>query len=319
MEQKPNALARLAATLSAAQPSVVAEAMRTSATLFDQGIAPEPQEGQCWRLRWNDEVTLAVISRVHEDYLLVMPVDLSPDAADETALVVPGTPAGLSNDVTVFAMLETGVGPWTLEFLVADLVGTSGAAALRGWLKGNDSELPAGWRQGVPTQHDAHPRRVNRHDISATISALGNADWLDSGWTRSPDTASSAQPEITVDHLEAVWQALGGSKPRTNSIVLGKVEPTPEEQQKLADAGLSVSTQAPQADVIHFLDMLEAKAPVVFISSRHGQDEGELRRTLAAKTLAMAARADATAEKDRSAQVLLVQEELRRLVAQAQE
>ncbi|VXB72449.1 hypothetical protein [Aeromicrobium sp. 9AM] len=319
MEQTPDALARLAATLSAAQPSVVAQAMRASAAMFEEGVAPEPQEGQCWRLRWNDRVVLAVISRVHDDYLLVMPVDLSPDAADETALVVPGTSAGLADDVTVFAMLETGVGPWTLELLVADLVGSSGAAALRRWLKGSDSELPAGWRQGTPTQHDAHPRRANRHDISATICALGDADWLDSAWTRNPDTTSSVPSGITVEHLEAAWKVLGGPKQRSNSIVRGKVEPSPEERQKLADAGLSVASQAPQADVIHFLDMVEAKAPVVFISSKFGRDEGELRRDLAAMSIPVAARADVAAQKDRSAQVLLVEEELRRLVAQAQE
>ena len=319
MEQTPSKAARLAATLSAAQPSVVAQAMRTSKALSEDGTAPEPQTGQCWRLRWNDDVALAVITRVEDDYLLVMPVALSPDAADETALVVPGAPAAFADDVTVFAMLETGVGPWTLEFLVTDLVGASGATALRGWLKRNDRELPSGWRQGTPTPHDADPRRMNRRNIGEAISSFGDVDWLDAGWTRNPDTTSAIQPDITVEHLEAVWKALGGTKQRCNAIVLGKVTPTDEEQQRLADAGLSVSTQTPQLDVIHYLDTLEVKASVVFLSSKLKQDEGELRRDVATKTLAMVARANSAADDDRSAQVLLAQDELRRLVAQARE
>jgi hypothetical protein len=319
MDQTRNALTRLAATLSSAQPSVVARAMRTQQTHTLGGVSPELAAGQCWRLRWNDDVALAVITRVDDDYLLVMPIDLSPDAADETALVVPGAPAGFETDVAVFAMLETGVGPWTLEFLVTDLVGPAGASALRGWLKGNEDELPDGWRYGSPTQHDAHPRRMNRAALGANISVLGEAEWLDTGWSRNAAQALAAGPSITADTIRAMWEVIGGTPQRCSTIALGRVEPTEDERLKLEAAGLSVSTQTPEPDVLRFLDTVEAKSSLVLVSSRRNQDEGQLRREVAVKTLAMAARPDNSSGTDVSPQVRLAQDELNRLVADVED
>jgi hypothetical protein len=310
MTSSTDPASRLATLLESANSSVIADAMRSMNTSADLDRTTPPQPGQVWRLRWNDDVVLAVISRVGDDHLLAMPAVLSSDAADEGAVIVPGDPAGFATDVAVFAMLETGIGTWALEFLIGDLVGTEGAATLRQWLKGTIDVLPDPWRHGHPTTTDAHPRAIAQRDLGDLMTTIGAADWLPTAWRRNHVT--TAQEPVTADYMRQVAAALGGPRQRASAIARGLSAPDTTEARKLLAAGIEVRTQQPAANVIYFLDGPEAKGATIIAFQRLG-DEGLVRRRVAEASLVQAARAPRRKDSDHSDAVLLAREELLRL------
>lgn len=310
MTSSPDPASRLATLLESANPSVIAEAMRNMNTSANLDHIASPQPGQVWRLRWNDDVVLAVISRVGDDHLLVMPAVLSSDAADEGAVIVPGSPAGFATDVAVFAMLETGIGTWALEFLIGDLVGTEGAAILRNWLKGTIDVLPDPWRHGHPTTTDAHPRAIAQRALGDLITTIGAADWLPTAWRRNH--VATAQEPVTADYMRQVAVALGGPPQRAAAIARGLSAPDVTESGKLLAAGIEVRTRQPDVDVIYFLDGPEAKGATIIAFKRLG-DEGLVRRQAAETSLVQAARAPRQPDSRHSDAVLLAREELLRL------
>jgi len=310
MTSSHDPVSRLSALLASANSSVIATAMRNLSTSADLDHFPTPEPGQCWRLRWNDDVILAVISRVDDDYLLAMPVVLSANAADETAVIVPGDPAGFASEVAVFAMLETGIGSWALEFLIGDLVGIKGATTLREWLKGTIDELPTPWRQGSPTTSDAHPQAIAQRALGDLMSTIGAADWLPSEWHRNRSTKAAEPP--TAAYMRRVADALGGSVQRATAIARGLQTPDATEGRQLLAAGVELRSQQPPTDVICFLDGPEVKGAVLVAFKMFG-DEGRLRRQVAQSSLAHAARATRQGDAEHSIEVLLAREELLRL------
>lgn len=307
-------LTALQASLAGAQPSVVAAALaRRSASVPDPSV-PQPQPGQCWLLRWDQTILLAVITRVNDDHLLVMPVDVEASRADETALVLPAEDAGFGGDVAVFAMLETGIGPWVLDCFVATLTEPSPADALRHWMRtGAASDLPDGWREGTPTPHDAHPRRSARKDLAELISLLGEADWLADTWSRYgvPQVAASVvSPHDVLD-------VLGGTPQRALAIARGEVKPTAQDAERLAEAGIQIGTgHQPRRDVILELDSPSEKAALTTLATRQRTSEADLRQRLAQSLYGLAARRSADEDRDVSNEVLMLREAIRRELEQ---
>ena len=226
--------------------------------------------------------------------------------------MVPGQEAGFADDVAVFAMLETGIGPWVLDYLVTTLTQPEQTGALRGWLRKADAgSLPAGWREGTPTPHDANPRRLARKDIAERISVLGEADWLTEGWSRNADSSTTTAASPMSPH--EVHAALRGTPQRAFAIARRDVEPTPEEAKRLRDAGVNVRiSQQPPVDVIHELDSPTQKAAVLALATRRHATEGRTRQELAQHGLGLAARRNAQGVRSLSDQVLMLREAMRR-------
>ncbi|WP_311208437.1 MULTISPECIES: hypothetical protein [unclassified Aeromicrobium] len=314
MPDQPSATDKLAALLAAQPQSVIAKAMRHTTTTPEQ-VQPEP--GQVWRVRWNDDVALVVITKSTETYLLVMPIDVTPRNADETGIVLPGSKAGFTGDVNVLAMLETGVGIWTLEVFIGALLDEAEVALLRRWMKGLATDLPQGWRVGLPTPHDADPRRQRTRVLGEQINSIGSADWLSEEWTRDPAARTPGPPaKLGVADLEAFHRALNSSPQRAAAIARGDSSPEPAERERLLEAGLTPVTRMPDLAVIHYLDTPIAKRVVVELARCEHLDEGQLRRDIAAKYQPIAARAPRQQASDLPQSVLLVQDELlRRLSA----
>lgn len=305
-----NAFAALAATLSAQAPSVVAAALaKTSSTTSPDTTGTPPAPGQCWLLRWDDTIALVVVTRALDDHLLVMPIDVDPSMADETAVVIPGADAGFARDVAVFAMLETGIGPWVLYRHVTTLLTAPDVEHLRRWMRtGEATALPAQWRPGTPTPHDAHPRRVARHELAARIAALGEADWVEPTWSRHPQPQAGTGDE---EWLRDIAAALGGPPQRAFAIARGDVTATDEEQAKLSAAGVAVpgATQPP-ADVIAELDSPAQKVALLTIAQMRGTGEGPARVALAQAQYGLAARRSSTQDRTVSNQVLMLRQRI---------
>lgn len=306
------ALTAVQAALESARPSIVAQALARRKVVVADPDVPAAQPGQCWLLRWEDTVMLAVITRAEDDHLLVMPVDVNADTADETAIVVQGQQAGFGADVAVFAMLETGVGQWVLDCFVTTLTNAADTTALRAWMRsGNTDALRDGWREGTPTPHDAHPRRLARKDIAERISTLGEADWLDESWSRhAQDTQTSTTPTWSA---EAVHEALGATPQMALAITRGDIVPNPEQEALLHAAGLIYGGgQQPRPEVIHDLDTPGQKAAVLALAEQRHLGEGPLRQALAREGLARAARRGPGTETDVSPHVLMLRDQMRR-------
>lgn len=310
------AISRLRGALAAAPPSVVAKALATRSTSFPDPQVPAPAPGQCWLLRWDDLVSLAVVTRVREHYLLVMPVDLDPDIADETAVVVPAAAAGFADDVPVFALLETGVGEWVLDCYVCDLLPADDVAVLRSWMRtGETSQLPTGWREGTPTHHAAHPRHLARLEVAERIGGLGEADWLEPTWSRH---AKATGTRAATAKPQAVHAALGGTAQRALALANGLDRPTADERVRLERAGVHLPDAGqPTLEVIAELDSAAMKTAIVALASRRSTDEGQVRRSLAEDSMAMAARRSAAVTTGLSNEVLIVRDLLRRELEEA--
>ncbi len=304
-----NAFTALEAMLSAQSPSVVAAALANTSPTNPDTTVPTPQPGECWLLRWDDTIALVVITRAFEEHLLVMPINVDPSAADETALVIPGTHAGFARDVAVFAMLETGIGPWVLYRPVTTLLTTDQVGQVRTWMRqGDAAALPKGWRTGTPTRDDAHPRRMARHELADRIAALGEADWMEPAWSRHPDEQPASIGQVSLREIAA---ALGGPAQRALAIARGDVTATAEEQEKLRAAGIPLpKAPQPPVDVIAELDSPTQKVALLTIATLRGTGEGPTRVTLAQAQYGLAARRSSAQDRTVSNDVLLLRERI---------
>ncbi len=262
---------------------------------------PGPEPGQCWRLLWDQQVALAVIGRVEDGYVSVIPVTTEPAAADESAVIWDGPDVPLGHPIVLWPALETGVGTWVLERHVIDLLPSADIVALRRWARRGDP-LPVDhyWRPGLRASTPAHPRRLHRSRLIDAFNELGSADWLEDGWVRT-DTdqghetgleqgQESASEQFTARQLQTV---LGVTARQAISLASGRTGLTPEQSTRLELAGLRPSVgpgRQPGADVIAAIDHPSVRLDLLAVARLERIEEVALRQGLARRERAVAAR-----------------------------
>jgi hypothetical protein len=245
-------------------------------------------EGQVWRARWAKTTVLALILRVHDADVTVVPVTLDPPADDSSNLIVDGTATIFDTEATAWCNLDRVLGMRVLDRLIdrwPEPVWRSCIACVHG----EDVTLPVSVRPG-----DGAPTAVTRHlraELDDELRELVNAPALGSDVHVAP--TKLLRDYLNITQVQAV---LGVEQSDAMAILVGKRPLTSDQVGPLAAAAGATedmiwATQQPlPSPVAAELEHPRWRPIVELWASTRKVDELQARMAIAYGSFALAAR-----------------------------
>jgi len=230
-------------------------------------IVPEmPDQGEIWRLVWDEITALAVIWRVDLDRLSVLPVIDLADADEWSALLHPEV-TGRLGELAVSVALETAV-PWSvLSACVTNLADTDSIRSLRTAFR---SDSPSTARRGDAVRSPLDERLVGLEATAEIFSDLANATWATV--PAGPAAAYMGFEKLTdigIETNRALAMVRGGS-------------PTDDEASLIkAETGVWPAVSAVDEKLRRAIDQPRRKAAIRARAAANHRDEGSERLALA--------------------------------------
>lgn len=246
----------------------------------------QPGAGELWALSWNaEEVGYAVISSVHESFVLAWPAEI-----DEANSFFPGILVEVEDQdgpVTVWPTRETGIGNHLLDHKIGQAIRPSQIAPVSAALEeGRESTFPFAARRNEDLNRETFDNRMLEHwqELCFLTVEITESVFFD-------------RDEAIKIGLKArqVAEALGLGHEELSPIWRGQV-PLPEDAiERLRVAfGESADSLLTTDPLGHVLDVISSPGYKQEIKDRAqllGMDEGEFRRRTRAE-FALAARDD---------------------------
>lgn len=244
---------RLRAALAAA---AIPPAVRLAWT----GRPPTPAPGHLWRARWGTVTQMLLILDAPSRAVRAAPVTLDPDAADDSAAVLPPGSSELTVPLTVWLSDTTSLPLRVLDRFLGSLT--------------VDLTLLAEADHGPLLLTPADERAVHRARLQDALDVFVAARWAPEGNGNLNALLSMADPKGLAQVLEV---------PDRTVIALrrGKAALTPEQAERLApvvhqpvEALLAANPALPE-DLVADLDHPAYRAKVVTLAQRRGIEETE--------------------------------------------
>ncbi len=228
---------------------------------------PDPEPGQVWRARWNNDHQLVLLHRTIGSTVTAAPATLEPDLADDTAEVLSAEDTTLGMPLVLWQSLARSLPMRVLDRLAGQLVTAEPEAG---------QVQPPRPAAGQPVMSPIDPRVLYRARLEDTMAALADARWAPQGTGTLGGLLAEAGfgPEELCDAL--------GVTPQQALAVLRGDAPISEDQAEAltVTTGLSVvalmnSNPELPPDLVNRLDRPACRARVGELARR--RQVGELR------------------------------------------
>ncbi|MBB1020256.1 hypothetical protein G6030_02930 [Dietzia sp. E1] len=249
----------------------------------------QPVAGDLWALSWNaEEVGHAVISAVHESFVLAWPAEINEDNS-----FFPGILVEMEHQdapVTVWPTRETGIGNHLLDHRIGQAIHPSQIAPVSTALEeGKETAFPFAARHREDLNQESYDNRMLEH-------------WQELCFLTVESTASEFfdRDEASKIGLKAkeVAEALGLSHTELSPIWKGQVPLSDQAIERLriafGETANSLLTTDPLGHVLDVISSPDYKQEIKDRSRMLGMDEGDFRRRTRAE-FALAARDDGDA------------------------
>ncbi|HEY3670033.1 MAG TPA: hypothetical protein VGN51_03790 [Acidimicrobiia bacterium] len=174
------------------------ELRRLIVSSTSKGEAPQP--GQVWRLVGSDEAVMALILRVRETGLIVAPVTLDVELADDATPVVTAEASPIGIALAVWGSLTSEV---TLDSADRYLFDLPLVDAVRQARSGTDPSLP-GVTRGVPIVSVIDTRVEYRQHLLEVLESLSPHSYDDEDDDEDDDEIDGGKFDDTYERVEAL-------------------------------------------------------------------------------------------------------------------
>ncbi|MBK6873555.1 MAG: hypothetical protein IPJ14_07855 [Kineosporiaceae bacterium] len=249
-------------------------------------LPPEPDEGQLWRARWEDQVEIVLVTAATPGSVQVVPVTLDVGYEDDETLVVPPGSGPLGVPFLIWRGL-----PRNLPRRVLDRYLGSPREGLRTTAELAAAPATGGATTGTAITSAADPRSEYRARLEDSLDRLAAASWAPRGTGQlGPLLQAAGQTPATLIDL------LGITPQQALALLRGQVPLAPPQADLVAQAtGRSVAellaaNPSLPPELVARLDQPRRRRQVQQLAERRGVTETEAWRQAGYETLALAAR-----------------------------